>query len=825
MAKLNGHLWKIFDERHKKGQIYRKASDGARVLPVREVDADHPLHYVYPDGEQITSRPKKRNLFNRALDAVVGRKDNKGPTAWNKDLIGEIKNDEVFAEESVSVTRDRSRILNFEATQIGARFLDKQIDLQRTNAFIHARDYRKDNIIDHVDPLTHKPRHGSTISIESAKNLIAMPGEFAYIPQNIGRLQGETVDNLISSFGPVYYRLNSREGMLNAELTILKMGAAKVRQLGAGFINKKLAFLNRPIQQARVRLTGAATVKDRPEIEYKYLEQLWEANKAVEAANKVQKYGQIYLGLSSQDDSGTYTTRFGSSSGFKGYVSLKISDQSLKNMSGVRWLDKLRSFDASETFDKIQSKVSKKLGGWVTGGIRGISNKLGYEISDKTINAIKGIGGQFLPKAHDIHILRTLRRFTVDIDDIIDRVNTEVGSVLGMFNDPNDPPKAADLYDLYQKSKSSTPRGPAKEIEIGAKIGTNSEYIRKYIDQIKRYKGTKPLSIGINPEGGATSPTDYGKMGFTGPRQGHGDDDTVWEVNPREKRYYKDYMQINRAKAGSIFREPDDPMDSDSIDVIFQVLNDEEVRFRAFIEDIGETVTPTYTENKYIGRYETFYTYDKVIRNASFQLRLQAFSIEEREHIMEKMAYLTSLAYPESSNNYLTPLVTNLTIGKVYIKQPCILQGLSHSIESDTSWDIDYQTPMSIVCSLEVRLLDKEVYTYQNMKGADFPFSLYLKADAGIATATKRANAVNNEILGTMEAPDLSLDLPDLSPDFSEEVPYVEPPSIPSPSDSLPITSRADSATQKLARRRRDAAALRSTNSLSRSSHRYHFGG
>ena len=303
MAKLNGHLWKIFDERHKKGQIYRKASDGARVLPVREVDADHPLHYVYPDGEQITSRPKKRNLFNRALDAVVGRKDNKGPTAWNKDLIGEIKNDEVFAEESVSVTRDRSRILNFEATQIGARFLDKQIDLQRTNAFIHARDYRKDNIIDHVDPLTHKPRHGSTISIESAKNLIAMPGEFAYIPQNIGRLQGETVDNLISSFGPVYYRLNSREGMLNAELTILKMGAAKVRQLGAGFINKKLAFLNRPIQQARVRLTGAATVKDRPEIEYKYLEQLWEANKGVEAPNKVQKYGQIYLGLSSQDDS------------------------------------------------------------------------------------------------------------------------------------------------------------------------------------------------------------------------------------------------------------------------------------------------------------------------------------------------------------------------------------------------------------------------------------------------------------------------------------------------------------------------------------------
>ena len=35
---------------------------------------------------------------------------------------------------------------------------------------------------------------------------------------------------------------------------------------------------------------------------------------------------------------------------------------------------------------------------------------------------------------------------------------------------------------------------------------------------------------------------------------------------------------------------------------------DEEVRFRAFIEDISESVSPSYNENKYIGRYETFYT-------------------------------------------------------------------------------------------------------------------------------------------------------------------------------------------------------------------------
>ena len=334
-------LLELFNERHEKGQMYRKA-------PVRASELGQPFHYVYPNGELVNG-------------------------VFNTDLKDQAKHDEVFAEESVSVIRDRSRLAKFEKTQIGARFLQKQIDLQRTNTFIHARSYRRDNIKDHVDPLTHKPRHGFTISMESAKNLVGIPGEFAHIPQNIGRLQGETADNLTSSFGPVYYRLNSREGMLNSELTFLKMGAATVRRFGAGFINEKLAFLNRPIQQARSRVTGAATVEDRPEIEYKYLEQIWEANRAVEAANKVQKYGHLYLGLSSQDDSGTYKDIFGDAlqaPGFQGYVSLKISDQSLRNASAARWLDKLRSFDASDTFDRLQSRVGKKAGDWVSGGIR-----------------------------------------------------------------------------------------------------------------------------------------------------------------------------------------------------------------------------------------------------------------------------------------------------------------------------------------------------------------------------------------------------------------------------------------------------------------------
>ena len=43
---------------------------------------------------------------------------------------------------------------------------------------------------------------------------------------------------------------------------------------------------------------------------------------------------------------------------------------------------------------------------------------------------------------------------------------------------------------------------------------------------------------------------------------------------------------------------------------------------------------------------------------------------------------------------------------------------------------------MSILCAIDVRLLDKEVYTYQNMKSASrFPFGLYLEQEMNFVAA------------------------------------------------------------------------------------------
>jgi hypothetical protein len=90
---------------------------------------------------------------------------------------------------------------------------------------------------------------------------------------------------------------------------------------------------------------------------------------------------------------------------------------------------------------------------------------------------------------------------------------------------------------------------------------------------------------------------------------------------------------------------------------------------------------------------------------------------------------------------------------------------------------------MSILCAVDVRLLDKAVHTYQNMKDGVHPFGLYLAGD--LSTITRRAEASNKQILGAIKAPDLDIGGIDLSPDVSIDGTLPEPPTLPSPSDGI----------------------------------------
>ena len=92
--------------------------------------------------------------------------------------------------------------------------------------------------------------------------------------------------------------------------------------------------------------------------------------------------------------------------------------------------------------------------------------------------------------------------------------------------------------------------------------------------------------------------------------------------------------------------------------------------FRAYLEGITETVTPTWTPHNYIGRSEPVYTYERGEREVSFNLKLVAQTKAELDKIYDKMEALTGLCYPEYVNdgygNRMKPPLTKFRMGELY---------------------------------------------------------------------------------------------------------------------------------------------------------------
>ena len=74
--------------------------------------------------------------------------------------------------------------------------------------------------------------------------------------------------------------------------------------------------------------------------------------------------------------------------------------------------------------------------------------------------------------------------------------------------------------------------------------------------------------------------------------------------------------------------------------------------FRAYIEGLSETVSPSWNSEAYVGRSEPVYTYTNSEREINFSLKLFAGTKDELNAIYRKMNRLTSMCYPEYKIDY-----------------------------------------------------------------------------------------------------------------------------------------------------------------------------
>lgn len=114
--------------------------------------------------------------------------------------------------------------------------------------------------------------------------------------------------------------------------------------------------------------------------------------------------------------------------------------------------------------------------------------------------------------------------------------------------------------------------------------------------------------------------------------------------------------------------------------------------FRAFLEgQIQDSNTAEFNSFKYLGRGETFKTYQGFNRSITFTFKIAAQSRQELKPLYIKLNHLISQLYPDYApgTNVMRGNVVRLTIGDYLYRVPGFLESVNVTIDnSNTPWEI-----------------------------------------------------------------------------------------------------------------------------------------
>ena len=113
--------------------------------------------------------------------------------------------------------------------------------------------------------------------------------------------------------------------------------------------------------------------------------------------------------------------------------------------------------------------------------------------------------------------------------------------------------------------------------------------------------------------------------------------------------------------------------------------------FRAFLDGaIQDSNQAQYNSFKYLGRGETFRTYQGFDRSVSFSFKLFVQTRSEMRPLYKKLNHLISQVYPDYSpdTNFMRGNVVNLTIGDYFYRVPGFLENVNVTLNTDVGWEI-----------------------------------------------------------------------------------------------------------------------------------------
>jgi hypothetical protein len=139
------------------------------------------------------------------------------------------------------------------------------------------------------------------------------------------------------------------------------------------------------------------------------------------------------------------------------------------------------------------------------------------------------------------------------------------------------------------------------------------------------------------------------------------------------------------------------------------------ILFRAFLTSITDNNSAELNAFKYMGRGETFRTYQGFDRSISFGFKIAAQSRAELKPLYTKLNQLISQVYPDysPSTNFMRAPVIRLTIGDYIYRMPGFLESVNVTIDGATSWEINLEDSSDVAQlphSLDVTVSFKPIF-------------------------------------------------------------------------------------------------------------------
>jgi hypothetical protein len=113
------------------------------------------------------------------------------------------------------------------------------------------------------------------------------------------------------------------------------------------------------------------------------------------------------------------------------------------------------------------------------------------------------------------------------------------------------------------------------------------------------------------------------------------------------------------------------------------------IHFRAILDSISDSYNANWSPVQYLGRGESFYTYNGFTREVSLSWTVAAQSKEELAPMYKKLNWLASSLTPDySPTGYMRGNLAQLTIGGYLYEVPGIITNLTYTMDENTPWEI-----------------------------------------------------------------------------------------------------------------------------------------